>query len=250
MWDLFSSPLDVSPRHRADLANYISNQSDWFHTFDFGQGLLTPGRDPSAQKLHHLCLPSNLNGLTVLDVGAYDGYFSFHCEKRGAQVVATDKFVWDWPGNATLKNFQTIHSALESKLDVVRAGVDELPASLNGKKFDVVLFLGVLYHAPDMVQYLKSISAVTKGVCVLETYLDGLDLEGAQATLYAEKELNNDSSNWWGPNLQATATMLRRVGFRAINFMNLWNVNTKNALAGKSWEGPVRTGRAVLHAYK
>lgn len=247
----YNSVLNIPAKNRAKLEDYIASEDTWFHTFTFDGDLTTPGRDPSAKKLHHMGLPLDMTGMSVLDVGAYDGYVSFHCEKRGAsKVVAADRFVWDWPGSSARSNFDAVHTALGSKVQSVSSNVEDLATTLNGETFDIVMFLGVLYHAPDMVRYLQNIAAATKTVCVLETYLDALDEPGSRAALYSPAELNNDSSNWWGPNLQATATMLRRVGFNHIEFVSMWDVNTKNSLEGKSWEGPIKSGRAVFHAYK
>src|SRR5438128_9146963 len=70
---------------------------EWFHSIDVGCGVVTPGRKSATQladELDHLQL-GNLTGLTVLDIGANDGYFSFAAEERGAsRVVALDYFTW------------------------------------------------------------------------------------------------------------------------------------------------------------
>jgi SAM-dependent methyltransferase len=176
MFGSFDSPLICPQENLPTLKRYIEGCKDWFHSFAFNDELKTPGRDPSAKKLHHLCLAPSLKGQSVLDVGAYEGYFSFQCEARSAdRVVAVDQFAWDWPGSTALPNFEAVHSALRSKVVRVNAPVETLSSNLNGQKFDVVLFLGVLYHAPDMIGYLKNIADVTRGVCVLETYMDALD---------------------------------------------------------------------------
>ena len=63
----------------------------WHHSIDLGQRIVTPGQDNSPRKLARLNLPRSLEGKTVLDVGAWDGYFSFEAERRGAKrVLATD----------------------------------------------------------------------------------------------------------------------------------------------------------------
>jgi tRNA (mo5U34)-methyltransferase len=249
----FDAQLRVPAPNRPSLEAYVRSQSDWFHTFDFGSGLVTPGRDPSAKKLHHLCLPADMRALSVLDIGAYEGFFSFHCEQRGAErIVAADRVAWEWPGSTAKPNFDAVRRALDSRVQVESSAVEELSRTFMRQTFDIVLFLGVLYHAPDMVDYLHNVFSVTSdgGVCIIETYLDALDSPHAQAVIYSPEELNNDASNWWGPNLKATATMLRRVGFRQVDFINLWDVNTGETLAGRSWEGPVRSARGVFHAHK
>ena len=74
------------------------NKINWWHRIDLGNGITTPGRDDSPTKLVQVNLPQSLQGLSVLDIGAWDGFFSFECERRGAKrVVALDKAVWDIP---------------------------------------------------------------------------------------------------------------------------------------------------------
>ncbi len=63
----------------------------WFHTIELAPGLRTTGRDPTHERLDILRIPPSLEGKTVLDVGAWDGFFSFEAERRGAaRVVAAD----------------------------------------------------------------------------------------------------------------------------------------------------------------
>src|SRR5690606_26765214 len=70
----------------------------WFHRIDLGGGVVTPGLDDTATKLRQVRLPEDLTGKSVLDVGAWDGFFSFEAERRGAsRVVALDGVVWKAP---------------------------------------------------------------------------------------------------------------------------------------------------------
>src|SRR6476619_3020009 len=71
---------------------------EWFHSIELAPGLVTPGRDPTAGGVQALQLPESLSGRSVLDGGAWDGYFSFEAERRGAsRVLATDSFAWSGP---------------------------------------------------------------------------------------------------------------------------------------------------------
>ena len=250
MENSFDEILLVKPDERDRLSAYVSKQKTWFHRFVFDAGLTTPGVDPSSKKLYHLCLPRSLKGKTVLDVGAYDGFFSFHCEARGAKhVVASDNVAWNWPGSTALKNFTAVHHGLGSKVKTVDAAVENLPRAIN-EKYEVVLFLGVLYHAPNMIGYLDAVSKMTSQVLVLETMVDALQTDGARIAIYDNGELNNDLSNWFGPNLRAVDIMLRRVGFRHVEFMNMWDVNTIGQFQKQSPFQQLKSGRAVIHAYK
>ena len=59
----------------------------WFHRIDLGNGIITPGQDIDGQaKIVFNKIPADLSGKTVLDIGAWDGLFSFEAERRGQRV--------------------------------------------------------------------------------------------------------------------------------------------------------------------
>ncbi|HVT94598.1 MAG TPA: DUF1698 domain-containing protein [Bryobacteraceae bacterium] len=184
----------------------------WFHTIDLGD-IVTPGVDRSAEKLARLQMPARLDGLTVLDVGAYDGFFSFEAERRGAKrVVATDKFCWSLTGMGDGRGFDIAHELLHSRVEKKVIAVEDISAETVGV-FDLVLFLGVLYHAPDPLGYLRRVRSVCKSQLILETHVDALDYPRPAMVFYPGSTLNNDPSNHFGPNLLAVEAMLTEVGF-------------------------------------
>ena len=88
----------------------------WYHRIDLGDGIVTPGVDPSPRKLERLRLPADLGGKTVLDVGAWDGFFSFEAERRGAsRVLATDSYAWSGVDWGTKQGFELARARLGSR---------------------------------------------------------------------------------------------------------------------------------------
>ncbi len=118
----------------------------WFHTIDLGNGVVTPGADDSPFKLRTIGMPADLTGKRVLDIGAWDGFFSFEAERRGGTVMAVDHYVWSGTGILDKGGFDLAKRALGSNVEERTLRVEELPSAGLGQ-FDVVLFLGVLYHA-------------------------------------------------------------------------------------------------------
>lgn len=252
-------PIDAwtPDRLRAEVA-----RRQWFHTVDLGGGVLTPGYDDTPAKLAHLHLPADLNGRSVLDIGAYDGFFAFEAERRGAsRVMATDAWAWEWPGSDARSNFDWLREVLDSRVEDRVVSVEDLsPANVDGT-YDVVLFLGVLYHAPDPLGYLRQVRSVTKHTLVLETLVDLLDLDVPAAAYYAGDALNGDASNHWGPNVAAVEGLLHDAGFTDVRNFGLWSENPMWALYlngnrprspwrrlhDKLWRKP-RSGRMVFHA--
>src|SRR5438067_203919 len=83
-------PVTASETEQENLRKEVA-QITWFHRIDLGHGIITPGPDDSPAKLKGLRLPVNLQGISVLDVGAWDGFFSFEAERRSAsRILATD----------------------------------------------------------------------------------------------------------------------------------------------------------------
>jgi tRNA (mo5U34)-methyltransferase len=118
----------------------------WYHTISLGNGIVTPGIDDTPSRLSKIGLPLDLTGKTVLDVGAWDGFFSFEAERRGAaRVLATDSYCWSGGGWGTKDGFDLAKRALGSNVEEREIDVLDLSPDTVGV-FDIVLFLGILYH--------------------------------------------------------------------------------------------------------
>lgn len=185
----------------------------WWHRIDLGGGVVTPGADNTRAKLATLRLPEDLRGKSVLDIGAWDGFFSFEAERRGAsRIVAIDASWRGSDGGPTKLGFNLARRALGSRVEDMHLSVEDLdPARLG--TFDVVLFLGVLYHVRHPLLSLERVRSVTSGLLVLETETDARWSRRPALAFYPEGELNGDPSNWFAPNEPALLGMLRAAGF-------------------------------------
>jgi len=188
----------------------------WYHTIDLGGGVVTRGVDDSPLRLARVQLPDSLHDKTVLDIGAWDGFFSFECERRGAaRVVAADHFSWHGTGWGTKAGFTLARAALGSRVEDVDIDVMDLGPDRVGT-FDVVLFLGVLYHLRHPFLALERVASVTRDYLIIETVVDLVGFRRPAMAFYPGRELNNDPTNWWGPNLPAVKGMLESLGFREV----------------------------------
>ena len=230
----------------------------WFHRIDLGDGLVTPGVDDSPRKLAEIRMPADLSGQSVLDIGAYDGFFSFEAERRGAaRVVAMDN--WGEPECSSKAGFEFARRVLGSRVEDVKGDVQALDPSRLGT-FDLVLFMGVLYHLRHPLLGLEKVASVSRGLLILETHADLLDLRRPAMAFYPGRELAGDSTNWWGPNGAAVEAMLRAVGFRRVETVHatrreswphlklraIYNSVTKGHRLGDTQ----RWARLVFHAWK
>jgi tRNA (mo5U34)-methyltransferase len=240
-----------------DLRAEVARQG-WFHTIDLGHGIVTDGRDESARKLAWIGLPSDLRGQTVLDVGAWDGFFSFECERRGAaRVLAVDSEAWREPawgdgGFGTKSGFELARRALGSRVEDRELDVDAISREALGGGFDVVLFLGVLYHLRHPFAALERVAGVCDGLLIVETHADLLDVGRPAMAFYEGDEVGADASNWWGPNVAALAGMLRACGLRDVRVVHREPRAYRYARAVyRRVRGPrfrAQQGRIVLHA--
>jgi len=233
----------------------------WFHTIDLGHGVVTKGADNSPDRLVRIQMPADLAGRSVLDVGAWDGFYSFEAERRrAARVVAADHYAWHGEGWGTglgKAGFELARAALNSRVEDVDIDVMDLAPERVGA-FDVVLFLGVLYHLRDPLLALERVSSVTTHMLILETVVDMVGISRPAAAFYPARELNDDPTNWWGPNQAAVSGMLRSVGFARVEQISQTPSAPFRAaraayhhLKGKNrFASAFRQDRAVFHAYK
>lgn len=214
----------------------------WYHTIDLGNGVVTKGI--SVQETSATVLP-DVTGRSVLDIGAWDGKFSFIAEQRGARrVVALDHYAWgvdfgargqywaqciaegslpdqsrdetdfwlpDLPGR---RSFDFAARTLGSKVEPVVADFQKVDLDELGR-FDVVLYLGVLYHMKEPLTCLERLRAVTREVAVIETeaaHVQDLD-DDALLQFHAGSELRTDFGNWYVPTIAALHNMCRAAGF-------------------------------------
>ncbi|MDQ6824691.1 MAG: tRNA 5-methoxyuridine(34)/uridine 5-oxyacetic acid(34) synthase CmoB [Candidatus Eremiobacteraeota bacterium] len=211
----------ISP---ADLRERV-DQYKWWHIMDLGQGVVTPGfYDPVGQEhAERFAVPKNLTGKTVLDVGCWDGAWSFEAKRRGAKrVLATDKFSWGHGGWGNRGAFLLAREALGLDVEDQIIDVMELSRDTVGQ-FDVVFFFGVVYHMRHPMLSLEKLRDVTApgGLAIVETHCDMLDSKKPALAFYPADELLGDQGNWFGPNPEAMIGMLKSCGFTEVSVQSL-----------------------------
>jgi tRNA (mo5U34)-methyltransferase len=236
----------------------------WYHSIELGDGVVTPGSKSLGEMQAHLAalrLP-DLRGKSFLDVGAWDGFFSFEAERRGAKrVVALDPWVWNVSPVPDLdvnrlpdrkRGFDIAHEALASSVearvaDFMTIDLDELG------RFDVVLFAGILYHLENPLDALRRLARVTRELAIIETaavFVPGHEDE-ALWEFYEADELAGDPTNWWAPNAKALAGACRAAGFEEVELLDYpdeaelpGDVSTRYRLVAHGRTGLVRSAGA------
>jgi tRNA (mo5U34)-methyltransferase len=200
----------------------------WFHTFALAPGIYTPGiaRD------HGYRLPvvgsDRFAGRSVLDIGAFDGFYSFLAEARGARrVVAVDNEQYvEWvrsrfgvtlPAGA---GFSAIAELIASGVEYRR--MDALDVRELGERFDVALCFGILHRVTDPIALLRALADVLtpSGEIVLETY--GSQLSGDTPAIEVHEPGDvyaRDDFVYWGFPVEGLRRLGRMVGLADVEIV-------------------------------
>ncbi|CAN5287281.1 hypothetical protein BH10PSE13_BH10PSE13_07490 [soil metagenome] len=209
----------------------------WFHSIDLGNGEVTNGL--KSLEIHQkeadaFFGPVDLRGKTFLDIGAWNGVYSFEAKRRGASlVVASDAPTWMDPKAQGHAAFSYARERLGLDIKDVVVSIENMTPADMGGQFDVVLFSGVFYHMPDPLIGLSNAARMTKETLIVETHLDLMNLGVPAMRYYIGDELDGDSSNYWGPNRLLIEALLREEGFKEVHFCD-----------------PVHPCRGIFHAYR
>jgi tRNA (mo5U34)-methyltransferase len=241
---------DVAARGLGDV-----RELEWYHTVDLGDGLVTPGMYDLREVLADYPFPERMDGLSVLDVGAATGFFSFDLERRGARVVAVEL-----PSLAALDRFpnETLEDTLRM-MSAMRYGAafevppdprahaarlyrallfdpfafcaarlgsnverrfltvyDIAPETVGSGAFDLVFVGDVLLHTLHPMKALASIASVCAGELVIVQKLAGTPADPPALAYVGGDDPHGGRISWWLPNFQCLRGYLRKLGFSEV----------------------------------
>ena len=180
----------------------------WHHNFEIFPGVSTNGSYDPGFMVEKLDLATDLSGLRILDVGASDGYFSLMLHKRGADVTAVDFRHKSDTGFSIMEKLNNV------EIKHLQCNVYNLPTNIG--KYDIVLFLGVIYHLPDIPSALWRLSNLCKHRLILESYVEVFESNVPMARYYEADSLDGDVTNFWAPNVACMQAMMRDCGFSIV----------------------------------
>lgn len=220
-------------RNTAALRERVRSLGPWFHNFDIDGVPTAPDHflhDYPANKFRRFSsiLPENLHGCTVLDIGCNAGFYSLEMKRRGAdRVVALDS------DPRYLEQGRLVAEVYEADIEFRQMSVYDV-AKLD-EHFDLVLFMGVLYHlrhpllALDLIRehvtrdllLFQSMQRGSRDIAAVESDYGFTDTAHFEAPGYPrlhfiEHRYADDISNWWVPNAACSEAMLRSAGFRVV----------------------------------
>ena len=219
---------------KSQLQLRIESLGPWFHNMWIGGVRTAPDHflfdypNVKYQQFRH-SLPVDLTGKTVLDIGCNAGFYSMEMKRRGAARVlgidSDERYL-----------AQARFAASIEKLDITYERMSVWDIAKLGERFDLVIFMGVLYHlrhpllaldlirehvAKDLLLF-QSMQRGSSGVLSVESDYQFQETAVFEHPDYpklyfVEQRYCNDETNWWLPNRACTEAMLRSAGFSIVS---------------------------------
>jgi tRNA (mo5U34)-methyltransferase len=208
----------------------IAQLSPWFHNLDLNGIQTAPdhflGDYPEVKWRNFAnAIPSDLRGKSVLDIGCNAGFYSMEMKRRGADLVVGIDSDPRYLAQARL-------AAEVSELEIEFHQFSVYDVARLGRKFDLVLFLGVFYHLRHPLLALDVIHEhVARDLVVFQSLQRGSDQTMPirddylfweteifkrpefPRMYFIEKNYSGDPTNWWFPNRSCVEAVLRSAGF-------------------------------------
>jgi tRNA (mo5U34)-methyltransferase len=240
---------------RHGIERKVAALGPWFHNLDLHGVKTAPdhflGDYPALKwRLFAEAVPADLSGRTVLDIGCNAGFYSLEMKRRGAErVVGIDS------DETYLAQARFAAEVCGAEIEFRQFSVYDV-ARLR-ERFDLVLFMGVLYHlrhpllALDLIHEhvardLMLFQTMLRGAGAIEEVADDypfserdlFERPGAPRLHFIEQRFAGDPTNWWVPNAACAEAMLRSAGFEILSRPEeeVWLCR---AQVRPEWSGPV-----------
>ncbi|CAA9502444.1 MAG: Methyltransferase type 11 [uncultured Sphingomonas sp.] len=220
---------------RGAVEQRVKELAPWFHDLDLKGVRTAPDHflfDYPAGKFRRFAsvVPEDLSGKSVLDIGCNAGFYSFDMKRRGASRVLgidhDERYLEQARFAAEVLGFDDVEFRQGEVWDV----------GALGERFDLVIFMGVLYHlrhpllaldlirehvAGDLLLFQSLTAGSTEHAQPEPDYeffegVKAIEGEGWPLMHFVEHRLAGDPTNWWVPNSAACAAMLRSAGFNLV----------------------------------
>jgi tRNA (mo5U34)-methyltransferase len=220
------------------LESRVSALGPWFHNLRLGEhaAVQTAPNHPLGdfpanfwQFFQH-CLPDDLSGQSVLDIGCNGGFYSFELKRRGAaRVLGVDH------DPVYLRQAKFARDELQLDVEFAQGDVYDIDRIVGGESFDYVVFMGVLYHLRHPLYALEKVAPLVRKRLLFQSMERGSwevadfeeDYPFAERSVFfddrfprmyfIEKSYAGDHTNWWIPNPSCTRALLRSVQLRIVD---------------------------------
>jgi tRNA (mo5U34)-methyltransferase len=169
-------------------------------------------------------IPKNLTGKSVLDIAAWDGFYSIIAKERGATKVLSidsgisEKIVFNQEPETLCKKYKHINKELGYNIKFKLMDISEMNKLDN---FDVIFNFGIFYHAKNPYDLFEKCYDITNDMLLLEGHVIPSPSHYEMAYFYGKDECNEDPTVYWGMTPDCILKMLNRIGFRKTKFVAL-----------------------------
>lgn len=223
---------------REEILKGVAALAPWFHCIDLGDGIQTKTSSVTGESADHpcgtwekisRCLPEDLSGKSVIDVGCNAGFYAIAAKRRGAsRVLGVDA------QRQLINQALFVRRVLGLDIEYRRMSVYDLSRRSVGQ-FDVTLALGLIYHCKHLMLALEKLFEITNDILIIETamlpeertpesFVD--NVAGPSVTLHPLVFVENSADtkepvfNWFLPGTGSLEALLRTVGFSEITFFD------------------------------
>jgi tRNA (mo5U34)-methyltransferase len=226
---------------KEEILSEIERLQPWFHRIDLGEGLFTKTASVMGEPVDHpagpwetirTCIPEDLRGKSLLDVGCNAGFYAFEAKRRGAaRVLGVDG------QRQHVRQALFVRNVLDLDVEFRRMNVYELNRRSIGQ-FDITLALGLIYHLKHPILALENLFEVTKELLVIETAIMppertpvsflhplGETMMKLHPLAYVENPAGAKEQvyNWFLPGVETMKALLSNTGFDEIDVVEVKN---------------------------
>jgi tRNA (mo5U34)-methyltransferase len=224
---------------REEIITELKRLEPWFHCIDLGGGLTTKTESVMGEPVDHphepwqiiqKCLPRDLQGKSLLDVGCNAGFYSIQAKHRGAaRVLGVDG------QRQHIRQALLVRKVLGVDVEFRRMNVYELEPHALGQ-FDITLALGLIYHLKHLVLALENLYTVTREMLIIETAILPSELTmlplthplgQAEMRLHPfalvenPRDAKEQVANWFLPSIEGLKALLKNIGFDSVEVVAL-----------------------------
>lgn len=224
---------------REEILAGVEKLKPWFHLIDLGDQIVTKTASAASEPVDHPhgtwriireCLPADLTGKSVLDVGCNGGFYAVEAKRRGAaRVLGVDAQRFH------VRQGLFVRRALNLDIEFRCLSVYDLSPRTTGQ-FDIVLALGLIYHLKHLIRALENLCHVTRELLIIETaiyppkmlpapFLHPVAGEGRTIHALGFVENSPDAKeavfNWFLPGVASLRAMLSNIGFDDVTVVNV-----------------------------
>ncbi len=200
-----------------NLSNEIS-KIKWYHCIEIPGYGITPGSvGKDNQDWISANIPPSLKGLSILDIGGWDGFYSFLAEERGAnRVLMLDELQNAEAHSSGTKGFELAKKAKKSKVEFRLMSAYDMDQI--DERFDLIFFFGVYYHLLNPFNVLTNIyKHLNEGGLLL---MEGILLPGKTPYLRFFEDWDIEPTTYCGASESGLIKILKRTGFRNVEVLS------------------------------